>query len=46
MKYIRFIARNQQAGETIDEYVIELRILEKTREFGSLGDYREIGLWS
>ena len=34
----RFFTRNQLQGESIDQYVAELRTLEKTCEFGSISE--------
>ena len=34
----KFFMRNQEAGESFDKYLTELKILEKTCEFGTLSD--------
>ena len=34
----KFFMRNQEPGESFDKYVTELRILEKTCDFGTLSD--------
>lgn len=35
---ISFFTRNQEAGERFDKYLAELKILEKTCDFGRLLD--------
>ena len=34
----KFFTRNQESGETFDKYLTELRLLEKTCDFGTLSD--------
>ena len=34
----KFFTRNQEPGETFDKYLTELRLLEKTCDFGTLAD--------